>query len=182
MIGEAVDRAADRVTERVQEVVRNYALKIAFFVIACALLIGVIVVGCIAVFWALEPEFGRMASLAIIAGTLFVASIAFAIAARSMSEEVSIVDTVKPAQVVEEETDEIVDTMGPYKFVAAALAAGVMLGGGLAGSRRSSEPSTATSGGSLLSMLPTLMSAMSTLNSYLTTETSRKPKAGASEV
>ncbi|MBU2531619.1 MAG: hypothetical protein KKB37_02675 [Alphaproteobacteria bacterium] len=177
MIGDAVDRAVDRVSERVVNILQSYALKIVFAVVAVFLLVGLIACGLVALFWLLQPMYGPMTALAIIAAGLALLTFLFAVAAITTGRKVTLAGTVQPVQVVEEEADEVVDTVGPYKFVAGALAAGALLGGGLAGGRRDgsapAKSSLTSTAGSILSLAPTILSIVTMLQSSASLQASQ---------
>lgn len=166
MIGDAVDRATDRVGDRVTSILLSYAAKVGLAVAAFLLFVGVVVCGCIGAYWALEPTYGPNTSLAFVAGGLAVGATFCALGAMMAGRTLTLAGTVKPVEVVEEESHEAVDTVGPYKFVAAALGAGALLGGMIGGRSagdQSLKPSTASS---LLDLIPTAISAMTLVNSH----------------
>lgn len=188
MIGEAVDRATDRVSERVNEIVQSYVWKVVFSIIAVALLTGAIVCGCIALFWVLSPQYGALPAIGMIAAGMVILAAIFSFAALRSGREVTISGTVQPVRVVEEEADEVVDTVGPYKFVAAALAAGALVGGSLAGSggsgardnRGSSNRSSMAS--SALEMVPSLLSVFAMISNTRGNEDKSEMGTGRSDV
>ncbi len=167
MIGDAVNRATDRVGDRVTNILLSYVLKVVFAAIAFVLLLGVVACGCIAAFWWLEPTYGPMTSIAIVAGSLAVGVLIFGAAAMLAGRKVTLADTVQPVKVVKEESHEAVETVGPYKFVAAALGAGALAGGllGGGGGRQSAGRATASTLSSIIDLVPTAISALTLLNS-----------------
>ncbi len=163
MIGEGIDRAADRVGDRIASIARSYAFKASAAVLAIVAMLGAAACGLIATFWLLAPEMGPFAAIATIAAALLVIAAVFAIVAARSGRKVEIADAVKPKRVVIDEADAAVETLGPLKFVASAVAVGAMVGATLAGSRRRTWPNGAVASGA-----DTLLSAVSLISSALT--------------
>ena len=182
MIGDAVDRATDRVGDRVTDILLSYIMKVVLAVIAFVLFLGVLVCACIAIYWSLEPTYGPMASVGIIAGGLGVAGLLFAVLALAAGQKPSLAGTVKPVEVAREESREVVETVGPYKFVAGALGVGALAGGLLRGRRHSHTPSNeASTISTLLGLLPTAISAVTMVNTHFAAKSSENAARASEE-
>jgi hypothetical protein len=160
MIGDAVSHAADEVADRVAGRLEAAGITIALIAAALLSTAVAVVAASLAAGWALAPVYGAPAAGLIVAGGhLLLGLILFAIARTNVGAK-PVSDAIEPMNVVEEEAEATMDSLGLPQFLLVAAGIGAALG---MRATSSDEPNNQSPG--LMSLLSTALTLLTTIQS-----------------
>jgi hypothetical protein len=174
MIGDAVAKAADDAVERVTGTFEAAGLRVAFFLAAALSIVGAITTCAVAAYLWLLPMLGPAASaLCVAGGFVLLAGVLYALARWYAQPPTQ--PEIEPVEVVEDEVEETVRTLGPVQFVIVAAGVGALL----ALSFGSRDKDSSSSSPSLFGLIGPLASLYSTIVAQNQSGAQTSPPAAA---